>query len=140
MRTRRVPLASLVVLAAAIGGCRGTAGPAPTPLRFDARPVPAERSAIYPVTAARAGAEVVVRGGFFVGAPAEALTARVVATAVDATLLEVGVAPAAGAAADAAMHFDYEAVLPAAGARELTVVHLRPGATRADTVFRGRVY
>ena len=53
--------------------------------------------------------------------------------------LEVTAVPAAGGAPEAA-HYDYEAVLPAARAQQLTVVHLRAGSAAADTVFRGRVF
>jgi hypothetical protein len=130
-------------LAASSAGCRDatpSSDPSGIPIQFDARGVPAERSAVYAVTAERLGNAVVVRGGFFIGADGYVLSARAVRVASGATRLEVTAVPRPLAKGPApASHYDYEAVLPAAQARELTVTHARAGGP-AETVFRKRVY
>jgi hypothetical protein len=137
----RLPRLLAALLAFTQVGCGAATGPGGPPLRFEVRAAPPERSAVYAVTAERTPEGVVVRGGFFVGVPERALSARVVRVGPTASRLEVSAVPGpATGGQPAAAHFDYEAVLPAAPARILTVVHLRAGATGADTVFRGRVY
>src|SRR5215207_4778554 len=135
----------LMLLAGALAafpmGCRDatpSSDPSEVPIRFDARGAPAERSAVYAVTAERVGNTVVVRGGFFVGADGYILSARAVRVAPGASRLEVTAVPRPLAKGPAPVsHYDYEAVLPAAPARELTVTHARAGGP-AETVFRKR--
>ena len=137
-RPRLLPPAALLALAAS--ACGDAAAPADTrPLRFDARPAPVDRSAVYPVSVTvRSGRAVEVRGGFFVGAPGYELEARLSRPAPDTQQLEVLAARRAGAAAEGASHFDYEAFVPVAAGDRLTVVHRVEGAG-VDTVFSGRV-
>jgi hypothetical protein len=130
-------------LAAFPTGCRDatpSADPSGVPIHFDARSVPATRSAVYAVTAERVGNAVVVRGGFFVGAEGYVLSARAVRIAPGESRLEVTAVPRSSTGGPTPVpHYDYEAVLPAAEARELTVTHARAGGP-AETVFRKRVY
>lgn len=142
MAIRRLMLLAGALAASSVG-CRD-ATPASDPsgllIRFDARSVPAERSAVYAVTAEHVGNTVVVRGGFFIGAEGYVLAARAVRVAREASRLEVTAVPRPLAKGPAPVsHYDYEAVLPAAQARELTVTHARAGGP-AETVFRKRVY
>jgi len=146
MAVRRLTLlagALAGALAVFSAGCRDStpsSDPSELPIQFDARGAPAERSAIYPVTAERVGNTVVVRGGFFVGAAGYVLSARAVRGAPGASRLEVTAVPRPLAKGPAPVpHYDYEAVLPAAQARDLTVTHGRAGGP-AETVFRERVY
>jgi len=140
MSPHRLTRLAAGLLALAHVGCSSATDPASAPIRFDVRAVPPERSAIYAVTASRTSRGVVVRGGFFVGGPARTLEARVVRVGPAESRLEVTAVPAAAGGAPEAAHYDYEAVLPAARAQQLTVVHLRAGSAAADTVFRGRVF
>lgn len=137
---------SVVVFAAlAAWGCRDAAGPPFPPLTFDARPVPAARSAVTPVTlvpgtgSAGGGRSAVVRGGFFVEAPGYVLEARLERTTPTASRLTVRAVR--GARYDIFVsHFDYQAVVALPDGGDLTVVHAVAGAARADTVFSGRPF
>ena len=142
MAIRRLMLLAGALAASSVG-CRDatpSSDPSDIPVQFDAHGVPAERSAVYAVTAEHVGNTVVVRGGFFVGADGYVLSARAVRLAAGTSRLEVTAVPRPPAKGPAPVsHYDYEAVLPAARARELTVTHARAGGP-AETVFRKRVY
>jgi hypothetical protein len=120
-------------------GCDAATAPAGVLVRFDVRAVPPERSVVPAVTVSRTREGVVVRGGFFVGVPERTLVARVARVGAGASRLEVSAVSGAGTGGARAANYDYEAVLPAVGARYLTVVHHRAGSL-ADTVFLGRVF
>jgi len=139
-------LAVSAVLAAAVGACRDAAGPGVPALTFDARPVPAESSAVTPLTlapgtsaAAGGGRSAVVRAGFFVDQPGYELEARLERTAPAASRLTVRAVRGARSGVFAS-HFDYQAVVALPEGGELTVVHAVAGAAAADTVFRGRPF
>jgi hypothetical protein len=137
----RLLLASAV--SAALAGCHEGAAPAVPALAFEARPVPPEGSAIYPVTLAPGaalaggGRSVTVRGGFFLGRPGYELEARLDRTSPAASRLTVRAVRGQRYGVSAS-HFDYEATVALPPGGELTVVHVVDGAASADTVFRGR--
>jgi hypothetical protein len=141
MLLRRLTRFAAGLLACALLGCRSSTGTAEPLLRFDVVAASPERSAVYAVRAERTPEGVVVRGGFFVGLPDRALSARVVRVGAAASLLEVSaVRRQAPGGPPLASHYDYEAALPADRAQHLTVVHRRAGGPGADTVFNGRVF
>ena len=140
MPPRRPMRRAVALLACALTACSTATSPAEPLLRFDVRAAPPERSAVYAVRATVTSEGVIVRGGFFVGAPERALTARVVHVGPATSVLEVSAVEPDVGGPPAAAHYDYEAALPAVRAQHLTVVHLRAGAAGADTVFRGRVF
>ena len=141
MTLRRLLLASSTL--ATVAGCRDAAGPSFPALTFDARPVPAARSAVTPVTivpgtgSAGGGHSAVVRGGFFVGESGYVLEAQLERTTPTASRLTVRAVP--GVRYDVFVsHFDYQAVVALPEGTELTVVHAVAGSAAADTVYRGR--
>ena len=140
MPPRRLMRRAAALLACALAGCSTATSPAEPLLRFDVHAAPPERSAVYAVRATVTSEGVIVRGGFFVGAPARALAARVVHVGPTASVLEVSAVEPGVGRPPAAAHYDYEAALPAARAQHLTVVHLGDRGAGADTVFRGRVF
>jgi hypothetical protein len=145
MSLRRLVLVSTALAAAAVA-CRSTAAPSTSALAFEARPVPAERSLINPITIeagttpAAGGRSLVVHGGFFLGRPGYELEARLARTGPASSRLTVRAVPARRAG-DIAAHYDYQAVVAVPSGAELTVVHefdRADGTAAADTVFRGR--